>query len=476
MPSRTSNRNKLALPTYPPPEGRVCIPVTIPNDPHWIALFTGAIYRLSQQIWYDRDSTHTAQLVAAVWRDIYLATMESAWDCAGSGMFNIRLKPGSHCVIQKTTDGVTWVDAIDMAECWQNGIKRNPATGGLGWEVQDMGFYEFPDGPWTEPAPQVVYPTPKVQQGATDDQKRCNAAYGAAIALQALYQQTWGVFIGWANKAAWTIAQEFADMADDILGANGPLDQFLSIGQDLHEQESSFQEAGFPSDLIHEVQCILYNNSTITDDVVTFNRAGVIADFAVIGGSPFGGLNFLLTLYLGDEGLNAAGNVAAGDGDCATCGELIWCHAWDFEATDGGFTARPGAYANTTYLAGTGWRSGYANNNQEQQLGVIKTWTQKVNITQARVKYNIGGSFQVGNANLGFLRDGVQVFNIPLQLTGPTKDVSFGYPPSQPLAYNDVNGVQLNFSGYPANYNYQEILKFLQLEGTGIQPFGFDNC
>lgn len=317
MPSRTSNKNKLALPTYPPPEGRVCIPVTIPDDPHWIALFTGAIYRLSQQIWYDRDSTHTAQLVAAVWRDIYLATMERAWDCAGGGMFDIRLKPSSHCIIQKSTDGVVWVDAIDMSACWQNGIKRNPATGGLGWEVQDMGFYEFPDGPWTEPAPQVVYPTPKVQKGATDDQKRCNAAYGAAIALQALYQQTWGVFIGWANKAAWTIAQEFADMADDILGALGPLDQFLSIGQDLHEQESSFQDGGFPSSLLTEVQDILFCNSTISGDVVTFNRAGVQAEFAAKGVTPYAGLNFLITLYLGDDGLNAAGNVYAGEGDCA---------------------------------------------------------------------------------------------------------------------------------------------------------------
>lgn len=82
MPSLKSNKNKWKLPTYPPPTGRVCIPVEIPDHPEWIALFTGAIFRLAQQIWYDRDENRTAKDVAAVWMDVYLETMQKMWGCS----------------------------------------------------------------------------------------------------------------------------------------------------------------------------------------------------------------------------------------------------------------------------------------------------------------------------------------------------------------------------------------------------------
>src|SRR5690606_38105961 len=77
MPSKKSNRNRLKLPASVNPPGRRCIPVSVPDDPEYIALFLGAIYRLSQQIWYDRDPEHKAKQVAAVWHQVYLDLMDS---------------------------------------------------------------------------------------------------------------------------------------------------------------------------------------------------------------------------------------------------------------------------------------------------------------------------------------------------------------------------------------------------------------
>lgn len=324
MPSRTSNKNKMHLPPYPPPAGTVCIPVNVPDDPQWIALFTGAIYRLSQQIWYDRDDAHTAKAVAAVWADIYNSTLQSAWGCGG--MFDIRLKPGSHCIVQATMDGgVTWVDKLDMSACWKNGIKYNPATGGLGWEVEDIGFYRFPEGAWVD-NPVVYFPLPRERATGTDEERMCDAAYAAAKVLQALYRQTWGVLINWANKGAFLIAQEMMDLADEILGGSTPFDAMIGIAEELHEQESAFQDGGFPDSVLETVQNILFCNATVTDNRVSFDSAGVRADFGAIGGTPYAGLNFLILLYLGDDGLNAAGNINAGAGNCinAPCASS-WC-------------------------------------------------------------------------------------------------------------------------------------------------------
>jgi len=309
MPSK-SNKNKLSLPTYPPPVETVCIPVNVPNDDRWIALFLGAIYRLTQQVWYDRDEAHTAKLVAAVWGDIYLQTVKATWDCDGS-MFDLRVSPTDDCLVEKTTDGVVWTEAFRLdTDCALTKIIRNPATGEYGWEVEDVGFYKFPDGPYVAPT-SISYPPLPPANGASDNDKRCNAAYGAALALQALYRQTWDEFTRWATEGALLIAEEMMELAESLFRALGGIDIFAEIAQDLYAQSAAFVEGGFPDSELENVTQILYCRSAVSDGVVTIDYADVIADFGAESGSPYAGLNFLLQLYLGQEGLNAAAGVKA---------------------------------------------------------------------------------------------------------------------------------------------------------------------
>ena len=185
MPSK-SNKNKWSLPPYPPTVETVCIPVTIPNDVRWIGLFLGQLLRLSQQIWYDRDEQHTAKLVAAVWSDIYLETVKRVWACEGDGMFDVRINPEDECSIEKTADGgETWVEVFRLdSTCSLSRIIRNPIDGSYGFEVEDLGFYRFPEG--TPPSYVVNPPLPPASHAGTADPK-CVAATNAAYVYRQLY-------------------------------------------------------------------------------------------------------------------------------------------------------------------------------------------------------------------------------------------------------------------------------------------------
>jgi len=295
MPSITSNKNKLALPPFPPPEGRVCIPVSVPDDPEWIGLFLGAIFRLGQQIWYDRDVAHTAKSVADVWMGIFNETTEKAWDC------------------------------MDSCLCY---LRRNPATGRYQYSANGLDWFEVDDGPWIDAPTMPVWPPPTPRTG-TAEEARCDASYAAALVLQSLYQKTFGVFINWANWSAFSLAQEMADWADQILGGLFNFDVLISAAQELHDNESAFQDGGFPDSIVTDVQNILYCRSEQVDGVVSFDFDGVLSDFAAVGTTPYPGLNFLLQLYIGEEGLNTAGSVNAGAGECAPCTieETFWIGA-----------------------------------------------------------------------------------------------------------------------------------------------------
>lgn len=459
MPSRTSNKNKMHLPPYPPPAGTVCIPVNVPDDPQWIALFTGAIYRLSQQIWYDRDDAHTAKAVAAVWADIYNSTLQSAWGCGG--MFDIRLKPGSHCIVQATMDGgVTWVDKLDMSACWKNGIKYNPATGGLGWEVEDIGFYRFPDGPYIPSSPETWFPAPKPRVAAPLT-ARCDAAFAAAKVLQALYRQTWGVLINWANKGAFLIAQEMMDLADSILGGSTPFDAMIGIAEEIHEQESSFQDGGFPDSLIEQVQNILYCASYMDGSAVKFNFSEVVAEFGAIGTTPFPGLNFLLQLYIGSDGLNAAGNVDAGTGNCVDAGcDSEWCYEWDFRTSTQGFSG-------TSWLLGTGFRngSGPQGNPQYYRCSGSRVIPGAEGSTVTRIEMYIGGAATQGWTS--FIRvNGNGISSLNGTRTGWWgADINIG----------SANPMTVTFQvDQPGRYSVS--VQAVRMRGMGANPFGDDNC
>jgi len=95
-PSADNAKRKIIPAQVPPTLERICIPVRVPNDPEWIALFVGAVFELTKQQLWDRDAGHLAASIAAVWREVFVqmqASMALGEQCNDLGI------PTDGCVL-----------------------------------------------------------------------------------------------------------------------------------------------------------------------------------------------------------------------------------------------------------------------------------------------------------------------------------------------------------------------------------------
>lgn len=87
-----------------------CVPV--PDDPAYISAFRGAVYKLAKPYAWANDEAHTAIDVGAVMMECWDAITE-----VGSCMFDIRIDPNDPCMLQKTLNGVDWIDVGSFNPC-----------------------------------------------------------------------------------------------------------------------------------------------------------------------------------------------------------------------------------------------------------------------------------------------------------------------------------------------------------------------
>ncbi len=71
MPTAGSNKSRYVIPSDLAPDGIICVTIPVPDDPQWIAMLHGAIWRLSLQTHWERDPAHNAKTVAARWRQVW---------------------------------------------------------------------------------------------------------------------------------------------------------------------------------------------------------------------------------------------------------------------------------------------------------------------------------------------------------------------------------------------------------------------
>lgn len=145
--AKKPNRNKMRLPETMP-EGTRCVKVYIPDNIEYVGYLLGAIGRLSQQVWYDRDAAHTAKDVALLWNKANQQTMASLADgCDGSevetiekitteyisSIIEIEAEMG-RLTIEKTENGVFLVDDCGCGHLERYALTPaayNPETGGI---------------------------------------------------------------------------------------------------------------------------------------------------------------------------------------------------------------------------------------------------------------------------------------------------------------------------------------------------------
>jgi len=75
-------RALLPIPSDLTPTGSKCVRFNLPEDGEWLGMFWGALYHLTVWSSYDRDDTHSAKIVAQVWKNIIDTARAS--DCSGS--------------------------------------------------------------------------------------------------------------------------------------------------------------------------------------------------------------------------------------------------------------------------------------------------------------------------------------------------------------------------------------------------------
>ncbi|HEX2898413.1 MAG TPA: hypothetical protein VHS96_01720 [Bacteroidia bacterium] len=340
-------------PTPIPASGAFDAPlVCLTVNRKWAAHILGALDVLDQpDTWIGTPEQIEAARQSV--RQIKVALSLGNCTDTGEAMFDIRLKPNNNCIIQKTLDGgVTWIDAIDMSNCWKTGIRRNPATGETGY-YDGIDFYRFPDGAWIDPPPSGLFPPPRDDRSGTEHQKRCDAAYGAALALQGLYRETFDALANVLEDGLWIVAGEVVQWLSVYIGA--PLDPAtLALTMSFLENAAGYESNGFPDSELENVQNDLYCNSSVTNGAVIFDRAAISSLWQTKDSEPYGGLRSLIDFFLGDEGLNAAGNVQAGTGDCSGADCLSpTCPTITFEDGDEQYTILKGSL-----IAGVGESGG----------------------------------------------------------------------------------------------------------------------
>lgn len=105
---------KWPLPDVVNPEERICFRVPVPDNPHHIAAFRGAMLQLASAYNWADDVAHTAKDVALVWRDIIDNGVESE-ECTTTP---IQFNQSGDCTLSVSFDGgATWTDIFNAHDC-----------------------------------------------------------------------------------------------------------------------------------------------------------------------------------------------------------------------------------------------------------------------------------------------------------------------------------------------------------------------
>jgi len=101
----------IPIPSNLTPDIYTCFEIGLPLDAEWMAMFWGALDQLTRWNSYDRDVAHSAETLAATWKDIITAGRASDCPSPCPG-FYIQVDD-THCPQNEDTRTTRVVDACD---------------------------------------------------------------------------------------------------------------------------------------------------------------------------------------------------------------------------------------------------------------------------------------------------------------------------------------------------------------------------
>ena len=303
---------------------RVCVSVSVPNDPDHLANFFTALATLGLWSNYQLEDDRRAKPVADVWVEIFRLAEESLCDCG--------LRNGPKGIEQYNNHTGTWEPVTGN---FSNGDPRTDGTVPAPWPIPPVGQ----TGNCLAAA--------NIVQNLTDSNNKAAEILAAAAGFADLIV----AFTNGIGLALPVVGEIFAIAADIATAA-------ANAGAALWAD--TFTVSG-SADQYHKLQCFLSceiaSDGRVSADAIT----RVKSEFAATFPGPWDGAEQALWLFvvnsyldsLGPNGLTlmgAANNVHVADCSDCDCG---WSHHFDFRTSDEGFTVYPGYTGH--WVAGTGW-------------------------------------------------------------------------------------------------------------------------
>lgn len=373
---------------------------------------------------------------------------------ADMSLFDVRQNEESPCTLEKSQDGGT------IWEAWANLRLCAPRLRNRGGTIevqQGDGSYVPIDS--TQPSDPETYdpPPPNARGEISADDRRCAAAANAANVIKTMHWQVMKDY-----QPAFVMGT-----ASSLIGAVGALIWFpplLIIALPLLIAAAAFLGvttfADFNEDVLSELQCILYTNSSDSDGVITFDYDAVLS--AVYREGAIWKVIWYYIQIIQSGGLDLAGaTTAITEYDC-NCDDGTWCYTFDFRANDGGFVQIvSGAYG--AWVSGTGW---VATSNS-LAIKLIFTQSDDTTITEWEME---GTNLLITQGAYGVFYNGGQYAGIDNNSFADTPEEGFDHY-STALNVSKPMGIWFNPNGTATI----EVNR-LRFRGTGVNPFGADNC
>jgi hypothetical protein len=333
--------------------------ISIPASQEWLGLINSALLFLTQEWRYEQidAGSLTPEEAAAAAYSIYVSYLTS--NCTGGAM-------SCNDVLACLAAAGTGSAGADY-----DYLRANPTSGDPQWSTNGTDWFDL----------QQVDPEPVADA--------CLAATRAALVTGQFWQQTfvaagesfWSAIAG-INRFLAQINQtllgiiygEYAEIVNAIIWGDFDFATYMTTA-DLTAQQ------------YEDLTCLLYDNATLNEDGTVSFDFGAVHDnlISVLGVNPGTALT-LLVAYMGETGLNQAGQVSITDtGDCNACepqpfsavnygaGQAVGIWVQSTQRVWDDFVKVNGTYSGATgYL--TGARQGIINNRYFNGLSVEATF------------------------------------------------------------------------------------------------------
>jgi len=441
---------------------QVPICVCIPCDRNHALAFLGQLEMLGYWYTWERDDQKRGTQAARVWRQIAADARAELEKC---GVFDMGCGCEEKRIIRQYIgdDGHLHVEYSDGTE-----------------EIRD------------DLDPRYSNPTLPPMPGSDGGVKRCVAANSAVTAFQGwqtqeldamqdgtnLFQTLWGIIVGILGV---TIGIPVAG----VLAVIAVL--IIAVVNWIISQVPEEFEAAFIEQTWQDLLCIFY--CEMSEDG-SFTEAQWQTVMQHIGSEIENGVAVrFFTDHLnliGPVGLtNAARSGYGGSRDCGACDcDDTWCYLFDFSADDGDwFVPEASSAFYGAWEAPTGWVA-----TDEVQTGSPDSGNREVrirrafsptNITRVLVTYDFTGG-PYGNTSLsaqGIVLDTTLVVNVARSAMIDGVALTREWTGAGTVASEiETYARSSNDGSAPYTYGGNAIIKSIQIEGTGTNPFGEDNC